>query len=394
MKRSEKMRSADKFNIAVITFPFYTEVPKIFIANLLDLLEPLSNEIYAITGNFNYKPNTKIHIISIKRDDVRGSVLRRILMYLLAQPRVTFNLLKISKKNDIVIFYLGTRTYLLPLLVAKLLNKKVVLAVTGSESKGAKRQYGKKLFGLGRIYSFIVWILERIDFHLADKIIIDINVESENLIREFGLTNYRHKVFFGGALTVDVDSFRINKKLKDRKNIIGYIGRHSSEKGVMNFAKAIPLILKERNDLEFIIGSGGPLFEKVKDELKENGSYDKVTFTGWVPREKVPDYFNEMKLIVVPSYTETIPTVIMEAMACGTPVVAAPAVAIPDFIKDGENGFLMENNSPECIAKNVIRALDDPRLDEIVKNAYDLINMEYTHEVVVENYRKLLMEKE
>ena len=381
-------------NICVITGPFQNIVGVAILSNFIDILEPISNELFAITGKFPDRPSKRIHIIRIKSDAKKELTLIRAIKYIIKQLKTAFNLIEISKDVDVVIFHIGTGIDVLPILTAKLLRKKTVKVATGLSSKVAESG-NRTLFGMGEIiFPRIFRILEKINYALSDQIVVDINIESEYLIREFGLEKYRDKTFFGGASPVDINSFRINKKLKDRKNIIGYIGRHSPEKGVMNFAKAIPLILKERNDLEFIIGSEGPLFEKIKEELKANGAYDKVTFTGWVPREKLPDGFNEMKLIVVPSYTETIPNVIMEAMACGTPIVASPVAAIPDFIKDGENGFLMENNSPECIAKNVINALDDPRLDEIVKNAYKLIQREYTYEVVVENYRKLLMDKE
>ena len=56
------------------------------------------------------------------------------------------------------------------------------------------------------------------------------------------------------------------------------------------------------------------------------------------------------------------------AMAC-TPVLAIPVGGVPDVIKDEEIGFIMENNSPKCIAENVIRALNHPNLEDIVKNA-------------------------
>lgn len=387
-----------KVNICVITHQFNNIAGEVageaLLTNFIKLLEPLSNEIFIIPGNIPEMPNKKIHIIRLKGSNEKDSILKKVPKFILTQLKISYNLAKISKNIDIVIFYIGARLYVLTVLFAKLLRKKVVVIAAGSSSKIAKSET-KGLFGSGRIvFPCVFEILEKINYNLSDQIIIDINVESESLIHQFGLAKYRNKISFGGAGPVNVNSFRITKKSKDRKDIIGYIGRHSPEKGVMNFVKAIPLILKERNDLEFIIGSDGPLFEQIKDELKKNGSYDKVTFTGWVPREKLPDYFNEMKLIVVPSYTETIPTVIMEALACGTPIVASPVDAIPDLIRDGENGFLMEDNSPECIAKNVIRALDDPRLDEIVKSAYELIQREYTYEVVVENYRKLLMGKD
>ena len=77
-------------------------------------------------------------------------------------------------------------------------------------------------------------------------------------------------------------------------------------------------------------------------------------------------------------------------MACGTPVLATPVGGVPGVIKDGETGFIMENNSPECIAKNVMRALEHPNLDKIIKNARELVEKEFTYEAAVERYRKIL----
>lgn len=65
-------------------------------------------------------------------------------------------------------------------------------------------------------------------------------------------------------------------------------------------------------------------------------------------------------------------------MACDTPVLATPVGGVPDIIKDGETGFIMENNSPECIAENVERALNYHDLEKIAKNARELVGKEFT----------------
>ena len=77
-------------------------------------------------------------------------------------------------------------------------------------------------------------------------------------------------------------------------------------------------------------------------------------------------------------------------MACGTPVLATPVGGVPDLIKDDEMGFIMEGNSPECITKNVIRVLNYPNRNEIVKNARELVEKEFTYEAAVERYKKTL----
>ena len=71
-------------------------------------------------------------------------------------------------------------------------------------------------------------------------------------------------------------------------------------------------------------------------------------------------------------------------------MLAAPVGVVPTVIKDGETGFIMEDNSPECIAQNITRALNHPNLDRIAKNARELIESEYTHEAAVERYRDVL----
>jgi len=115
-----------------------------------------------------------------------------------------------------------------------------------------------------------------------------------------------------------------------------------------------------------------------------------VQIVDWTPHKNLIDILNTLKLLVLPSYTEGLPNVILEAMACGTPVLATPVGAIPDIIKDGETGFIMEDNSPECIAKNIVRALNHPDLEKIAENGRRLVEQEFTFEKAVKRWKKIL----
>ena len=374
-----------KFNISVITHPFSDLAGQTILANLIDVLLPISEHIYVISGDFSYESN-KIHIFRNGAITTGEPFLLWISKQVQAQLKSTYYLIKISKKIDIALFFLGGRVLLLPFLVAKILGKKVVVAATGSASGTTKGVYSNRPFRVGGLISKIASVLERACFLLSDQVA----VESEGSISFLGLNKYRKKISITGAVYIDTDNFKMKKDLKDKRNLIGYIGRLSTEKGVLSFVKAIPLILKERNDLEFLIGGNGPLFDEITNELKNNGSYNKVELTGWISHDELPKYLNELKVIVAPSYSEGgVPAVIMEAMACGTVSLVTPVAGV-DVIKDGESGFILEDNSPECIAKNVIRVLAHPNLDEIVNNACNLVEEEFSYETEVMRYRDML----
>jgi len=82
----------------------------------------------------------------------------------------------------------------------------------------------------------------------------------------------------------------------------------------------------------------------------------------------------------------------LEAMACGTPVLATPVGAIPDVIIDDKTGFIMESNSPECIAENVIRALNSPDLELIAENGRRFVEGVFTFEKAVKDWKGILQE--
>jgi glycosyltransferase involved in cell wall biosynthesis len=383
------MKKIAKPSIGIITYPFNKNSKlDISLPNLIEIFMPLSSDIFVITGNFLLNSNKRIHVIRIKGDEKQEWILIRALKYIQANLRVTVQLLKILKNVDIVVFNKGAQGYLVPMLISKLMRKKIIVFSYryGSSPKIANKIYSERLFRFSELFSSnVADFLTKVASSLANQIII----ESENLINRKWMHRYRDKIYIYKAPYTDIKFFKIKKNLEKRRDLVGYIGRFSKEKGVVNFAKAIPLILK-RNDVGVLMGGSGPLLDVIKEELKANKSYNKVMLAGWIAHNGLPDHFNELKLLVLPSYIEGLPEVVLEAMACGTPVLATPVGGVPDLIKDRETGFIMEDNSPECIAENVVRALEYPNLDKIAKNARKLIEDEYSYEAAVEKYRKIL----
>ncbi|MGI5892857.1 MAG: glycosyltransferase family 4 protein, partial [Bacillota bacterium] len=244
----------------------------------------------------------------------------------------------------------------LPMMTASLLKKSVILCMSGSLVESAKFSKDPLLKPTE--------ILSVIAQNISDHIIL----YSPSLISEWNLEPYRHKILIAHRHFLDFETFTVTTPLADRPPLIGYIGRLSGEKGVQHFVQALPAILNDRQDLRVLIGGDGPLKEAIEASLQEGGVTARADLPGWISHDDLPRYLNQLRLLVLPSYTEGLPNIMLEAMACGTPVLATPVGAIPDVIIDGKTGFIMENNSPECIAENVIRALSSPDLEQIAED--------------------------
>lgn len=374
------MKSYKSQKIGLITSPI-GDASRAPVSNLVNILLTISRNIYFITGNAGcdlFEDNEKIRTYGFQYK-LGSNVLTKIIRYTYLQFRISYKFIELAKNADTWIFFMGSNTLILPIITAKFMRKIVILSLSGSFSRTLK-------FANNYLYIPVV-ILERINYTLASKII----VYSSNLIKEYRLEKYKNKISIAYEHFLDFEKFKIETNFDDRANLIGYIGRLSGEKGVMNFVRSIQLITKKKC-LEFMIVGDGQLKSEIEKTIDVNKLNDIVELAGWIPHDKLSKYLNNLKLIILPSYTEGLPNVMLEAMACGTPILAIPVGTIPDVIKDGETGFLMENNSPEYIAKNVIRALEHPDLEGVVLRAQALAESEFTFERAIERWRKVLEE--
>ncbi len=377
----KRLDSSGKLNVALVTYPYNLAVPTGLENFITEILAPLCNQLFLITGQLLKADGYNIHPIRLEyKFGEANSLPTRVWKLIAPQSGVTWNLLRISKKCDLVIFYCTAELFILPMLVSKLLlRKKVVIIHTGSLSISYGELYHNRLGGIGRLVPFTLRLLERATFRLADRIV----VQSKEIVKIMRLERYQDKVSVAHYYFFDDGDFKVRKPLGDRQNMVGYIGHFAEFKGAVNFARAIPLILAQRDDVQFLMAGGkGAELCRVEKELKENGGLLKVILLGLTPREQVGTYLNELKLLVLPSYSEGIPKIVLEAMACGTPVLASAVGGVPDLIADEITGFLLKDNSPQSIAEGVIFALEHLKLGEISASAVHFIEKNWTFQAV------------
>ena len=351
--------------------------------NLLRTLEPLSNSLTWLVTNLTSEVHlsTKITLIKVKstyiaRDE---SPLRIIPYIILYQFKIGWAIFKLLPKVDVFFFAQGSDLSFMPMLLVRLARKKVILRSDGRPSLVIKKYFVSP----GKVKILLLRLVETLSYSLADRIL----PETRHLIDLYEMQKYSAKINIGSQY-VDISAFTKTKKLSERVYDVGYVGRFIREKGALEFIKSLPLIQKDKRAKVIMIGDGD-LRDEIKHLLIKNNIQGDVKLLNWVENKQLPLYLNDIKIVVIPSDYEGLSNLILEAMACGTIVLATPVGGIPDLIREGETGFIMENNSPECIAENAIRVLGNQNLNQISENARILIEQKYTYQAAVERYRSI-----
>ena len=163
-------------------------------------------------------------------------------------------------------------------------------------------------------------------------------------------------------------------------------GRLIEKKGLPVTLRAFSTFLKQHPNATLTIAGEGPLLSELQKFARELGIADCVSFTGFVPQEKLREIYYRSHIFVHPSQTgrdgnqEGIPNSMLEAMATGLPVFATDHGGIPEAIENGVNGTLVPERDDEALAQAMLNAAQDPSLlsriaragGEAVRKSFDL----------------------
>jgi glycosyltransferase involved in cell wall biosynthesis len=303
-----------------------------------------------------------------------------LLRFLLVQLQISSHLLRLSRNIDVVVYRLGPPG-LLPTLVAKALRKRLITVVAVSEARVANIEYDRR-----SLSARAIGVMERTTLALADHIV----AANRSVAVDVGIGRYSQKTHYAYPQYVNTEAFRVEKRLAERGPVVGFVGRLWRSKGVLHLAAAIPLILKARPEARFIFVGDGPAAAEAREQLERKGCLDKVEFAGWVPYHQLPGYLNRMRFHILPSFIDTVGFANLEAMACGAIAIASAVGGVPEFVRDGETGFLLPDVTPQSIADKVLEVWDSPHLEEIQHRAHALIEEAFCYERAVERWGRLL----
>jgi glycosyltransferase involved in cell wall biosynthesis len=170
-----------------------------------------------------------------------------------------------------------------------------------------------------------------------------------------------------------------------------YLGWLQRDKGVLDLLMAIPTVLRSVPEATFVIaGSGGGDVESIMDLARSLRIEQSLRFPGWVDGDKKRDLLRESDVFVLPSYYEGLPVGVLEAMACGVPVIATAVGGIPDVIEDRVNGLLVRPGQSEALARAMVIMLTDGALRSRLREAaHRAVHQRYSTEAVIAHLETL-----
>lgn len=182
------------------------------------------------------------------------------------------------------------------------------------------------------------------------------------------------------------------KQILDEENIILFVGRLHPLKGLHLLIKGLAR-MNLRHWKLLVVGTGSINYENyVRTLAMKYNLSEKVLFVGKIPHSKLPYFYSIAQVYVLPSMFEGLPATILEAMACGTPVIATNVGGIPEVISNEYNGLLLNSLSESEIAKLVELVLTNPSLRKrLSQEAIRTIQEKYSWKRSVDKYIKLLI---
>ncbi len=145
------------------------------------------------------------------------------------------------------------------------------------------------------------------------------------------------------------------------------LGRLSEQKGQLLLLRAASQLATEGFAFKLVLVGDGPLRAEVDKLIESEGLGDRVEVTGWASGAEVIDHLLASQVMVLPSFAEGLPVVLMEALALGRPVISTYIAGIPELVETGKCGWLVPSGSIEDLARAMREALEAPveRLQEM-----------------------------
>ena len=293
---------------------------------------------------------------------------RSLVAFLVFLPVTIYCLVHLVRrlKIDVINVHYPLSNFLYFAVISRLLGIPLVISIHGAD-----------LFPRGKRMLRYPWGLRFLLFS-AKRIV----APSKSLLHDFAtvfpkLADRGEVIHNGLDLSELAESSDYTTAVDSRRSVL-CIAAHNEKKGIDVLLRAFARVVEKESDLTLTLVGDGPLrahHEALAQDLGLNG---RVSFLGWQNRAQVGDLLRRCDVFVLPSRSEPFGIVIIEAMACGKPVVASAVGGIPEIIHQGENGILVEPEDPAALGDAILRVLEDEGLRaEIGRNGLKTVRRSF-----------------
>lgn len=241
-------------------------------------------------------------------------------------------------------------------------------------------------------YMFAEWFVS----HFAYKVVGVSDHTCQNLARYEKISKKKIMTIMNGIdltkyeINIDKRRKRIELGLNGKGPIIGLAARLVEAKGIGYLLRAMMDVVPLFPDISLLIAGDGPLQDGLKRMSVDLGIEKWVLFTG--PRLDIPELLQMFDIYILPSVSEGLPMILLEAMAAGCPIIATEVGGVPMAVHHGQNGSLVKPEDPKALSSEIIRLLSNKDMRErYSENGIRLAREEFSAEAMTRSYEKLYL---
>jgi glycosyltransferase involved in cell wall biosynthesis len=235
--------------------------------------------------------------------------------------------------------------------------------------------------------------------HFVYKMVGVSHPTSQDLIKYEKISSRKVSTILNG---IDLSCFNVTILKQAKKAELGIAGngpviglgaRLSREKGLTFLLQAMPGLIRHYPGITLVIAGKGEAEYELRREVEKLGIGENVLFIG--PRLDMPEVLKVLDLYVLPSLREGLPTVLLEAMAAGCPIVATKVGGNSAAVIHGENGSLVEARNPDALREEIIRLLGNRKaMNKYALKGREFVRTRFTAEAMTAQYQKLYLRED
>ncbi|GAG68358.1 unnamed protein product, partial [marine sediment metagenome] len=204
---------------------------------------------------------------------------------------------------------------------------------------------------------------------------------------------YRYKPLFI-PIGIDLEQFnttvkgvQVRKKYsRNDEKLILTVCRLEPRKNIFTLISAAKIVCQRNSQIKFLLVGEGISREKIKEQIKKAKLWNKIILTGQVKDEELVSYYRACDLFVLPTLEEGFGIVLLEAMACGLPVISTTVGAVPEVV--GNCGILIPPHHPKILAEKILEIMHNKTLrEELIAKGLERVK-EYDWDALIVKYEK------